>query len=171
LSQPAGFREYVAARQRSLVQMAWLLTGDWPAAEDLVQTALVRVWPRWDRVSRAGDPDAYVRRVVLNCFLSWRRRRWHGETPTAVPPERTSDDAGYGAADLRDALRRLLPALPPRQRAVVVLRYYQDMPEAEVAEMLGCRVGTVKSQAAKALRTLRTMVGVAGLEGTGHARG
>jgi RNA polymerase sigma-70 factor (sigma-E family) len=149
------FAAYVAARQRSLLRTAWLLSGDWAAAEDLVQTALLRTWRRWDRVAAAGDPDAYVRRVVVTGYLSARRRRWTGELPTAAPPETAAVD-GYGAADLRDALGRLLPALPPGQRAVLVLRHYEDLTEAQTAAVLGCSVGTVKSQNARALARLRT---------------
>lgn len=139
------FATYVATRQRSLLRTAWLLCGDWPAAEDLVQTALLRAWRRWDRVIATGDPDAYVRRVVVTGYLSARRRRWTGELPTAALPETAAVD-GYGAADLRDALGRVLPALPRGQRAVLVLRHYEDLTEVQTAAVLGCSVGTVKAR-------------------------
>lgn len=112
------FEEYLAAREAALLRTAWLLTGDWQHAEDLVQTAMVRVWPRWAKVVAAGDPDAYVRTVLVRCYASAWRRRWRGEVPTAVLPDSAGADGDVGAADLRDALRRVLPLLPPRQRAV-----------------------------------------------------
>ena len=156
MSEPEGFREYVAARQGSLLGTAWLLTGDWQQAEDLVQTALAKVWPRWERVTAKGDPDAYVRRAVVTSFLTWRRRRWHAERPVAEVPEGLDSTAAYDAADLRIAFAALLPSLPPRQRAVLVLRFYDDLSVEQVASVLGCSVGTVKSQTSKALAKLRT---------------
>src|SRR5262245_14628504 len=159
MDEPAGFRDYVAARQRTLLRSAWLLTGDWHAAEDIVQTALVRVWPRWTRLTAAGDPDAYVRRAVINVYLSARRRRWHGEYAAAVPPDRPDPADPYAAVELRDTLARVLPTLGRRQRAIVVLRYFDDLSEPQVAEVMGCSVGTVKSQAARALVRLRAALG------------
>jgi RNA polymerase sigma-70 factor (sigma-E family) len=150
------FAAYVAARQRALLRTAWLLTGDWAAAEDLVQTALLKAWRRWGSI--AGSPDAYVRKVIVTTYLSWRRRKWHGETPTGTLPETPGLD-DYRAADLRDALARLLPSLPPGQRAVLVLRHYEDLTEAQTARVLGCSVGTVKSQNARALARLRAALG------------
>jgi RNA polymerase sigma-70 factor (sigma-E family) len=160
--EPDGFREYVAARQQHLLGLARLLTGDWQRAEDLVQTALAKVWRRWSRVTAVGDPHAYVRRVLINTSATAARRRWSREYPVAAPPEAVLASSD---ADLRLALERLLPMLPPRQRMVLVLRYYEDLPEAEVAELLGCSVGTVKSQAAKALARLRTSPAVRELVG------
>ena len=154
LKEPLGFRDFVAARQRALLRTARMLTGDEHTAEDLVQAALERVWPRWETVVRAGDPDAYVRKVLVNTYASWWRRRWRGERSTSVVPEVTSADE-FLQADLADAVRRLLPTLPPRQRAVLVLRYYDDLTETATADALGCSVGTVKSQASKALARLR----------------
>lgn len=151
---PDGFSDYVAARRRSLLGTAWLLTGDRPLAEDLVQTVLVKVWPRWEKVARAGDPDAYVRRALVTTFLSGRRRRWTGETPTDPLPDSAAADQLVGV-ELRDRVAGLLDRLPPRQRAVVVLRFHQDCSEAQTALLLGCSVGTVKSQTSKALATLR----------------
>lgn len=161
MSEPTGFREYVAARQAALLRSAKLLTGDWPAAEDLVQTALVRVWPRWARVTADGtDPDAYVRRVMINTYLTWRRRRWWGERPTGSVPDRATGDDSLARVDLRDVLGRALRDLTPAQRAVVVLRFYEDQSVEQTAELLGCSTGTVKSQAAKALARLRSVVTV-----------
>ena len=154
------FAEFVAARQRALLRGAWLLTGDWASAEDLVQTALVRSWPHWRRLPDEHAAEAYVRRVMLNTYSSWWRRRWRGETPTADLPDRAApgDDT-----DLRAALVASLRLLPKRQRAVVVLRFFDDLTEANAAEALGCSVGTVKSQTAKALATLRRDPRLAGL--------
>jgi len=155
LKEPAGFRDYVAARQHALLRTARMLTGDEHTAEDLVQTALERVWPRWEKLAASGEPDAYVRKVLVNTYASWWRRKWRGERSTADLPESASANDDFARADLADALRRLLPTLPTRQRAVLVLRYYDDLTEAATAEALGCSVGTVKSQTSKALSRLR----------------
>ncbi|HWF41187.1 MAG TPA: SigE family RNA polymerase sigma factor [Acidothermaceae bacterium] len=153
--EPPGLRDYVAARQRALQRTARMLTGDEQTAEDLVQTTLERVWPHWQRVAGDRDPDAYVRKVMVNTYSSWWRRKWHGEQPTSDLPDITTADDDYARADLADALRRLLPTLTPRQRAVLVLRFYEDLTETATAEVLGCSVGTVKSQTSKALARLR----------------
>lgn len=153
--EPPGFRDYVAARQRALLRTARMLTGNQHTAEDLVQATLERVWPRWSRIARDGDPDAYIRRVLVNTYSTWWRRKWRGEAPTAELPDVAGPDA-YAEADLADALRRLLPTLTPRQKAVVVLRFYEDLSEAATADALGCSVGTVKSQTSKALARLRS---------------
>lgn len=155
-----GFEEFVATRQRGLLRAAWLLTGDWAAAEDLVQTALVRAWPHWRRLDDEPAAEAYVRRVMLNAYLSARRRRWRGETPTADLPEQPAPAAD---ADLRGALVDAVRRLPRRQRAVVVLRFFDDLTEAQAASVLGCSVGTVKSQTSKALAGLRRDPRLAGL--------
>ena len=154
-AEEAGFAQFVAARERALQRTAWLLTGDWALAEDLVQTALVRSWPRWERILRRDDPEIYVRRVMVNTWSTWYRRRWRGEKPTAAVPE------GAGAGDMaaevavRLAVRDALGVLSPRQRAVLVLRIYDDLSEAQVAEVLDCTVGTVKSTMSRALAKLR----------------
>lgn len=159
---------FVAAHQRRLLRSAWLLTGDWAAAEDLVQTALVKVWPRWSGVITHGREEAYVRRVVLNTFLTGRRRAWRREVPTAALPEQVAADDLSGR-ELRPALLAALSELPPRQRVVVVLRYFDDLSEAQCAEAMGCATGTVKSQTSKALATLRRHSALAGLlEGAEH---
>jgi RNA polymerase sigma-70 factor (sigma-E family) len=152
-SEPEGFREFVAARSATLLRTAWMLTGDGQLAEDLLQTALARTWPHWSRV-RDGQPDAYVRRVMVRVHGAWWRRRWRGETPTAQVPEVAGADA-YAGVDDRAVLAAALARLPTRQRQVVVLRYYDDLPEREVAALLGCSVGTVKSHAARGLVKLR----------------
>lgn len=160
--EPEGFREFVAARQAGWLRSAWLLTGDWGRAEDLVQTALVKTWPYWSRV-RDGNPDAYVRRVLMTTYLSWRRRRWQGEIPTAWLPDVPGDGDPMAVADLRTVLARLLPTLPPRQRAVLVLRFMQDLSEAQTAAALGVSTGTVKSQTSRAVAALRRTIDQAGL--------
>ena len=147
------FEEFVAGRGQALQRFGYALTGDWGLAEDLLQTALARAYPRWSRIRR-DDPEAYVRKIMVNTWSSWWRRRWRGEVPAAQLPEAAGPDEAAGV-DSRQALRAALAQLPPRQRAVVVLRYDQDLPEAQVAALLGISVGTVKSQAAKALASLR----------------
>lgn len=156
------FAVFVASRQRRLQRTAWLLTGDWAAAEDLVQTALARTWRHWDRVAAADDPDAYVRRVLMNSFTSAWRRRWRGEVPTRDLPDRPGGDVADEVV-LRLSVQSALARLPRRQRAVVVLRYVEDLSEAQVAQVLGCAVGTVKSSGSKALARLRQEPGLAGL--------
>ena len=149
-----SFRDFVAARQGPLLRRAWLLTGDWATAEDLVQTTLMRAWRRWSRVTATGEEEAYVRKVMLNVFLTGRRRRWNGEAPTAVLPDKAPRD-GYDDIDLRLVLTGAVAALPPRQRAVIVLRFVEDLSELQTARALGCSPGTVKSQTSKALASLR----------------
>ncbi len=146
------FEEYVATRGRALWKSAWLLTGDAQRAEDLVQTALVKCWRRWDKIAADGSVDGYVRRALVTTFTDWRRRRWTGEVPTAELPEGWSADADLAVR--RDVLAALA-LLPRGQRAVIVLRFYDDLTEAQTAEALGVSVGTVKSQTARALKTLR----------------
>lgn len=146
------FDGFVAARSRALLRTAYLLTGDHGLAEDLLQTALAKSWFAWGRIS--GPPEPYVRRVLVTTYTTWWRRRWRAEYPTGELPDRGVDD-GTGAVDDRDALWRALGALPRRQRAVVVLRYYEDLSEAETAAALGVSRGTVKSQASRALAVLR----------------
>jgi len=147
-----GFREFVSARSAAAMRTAFLLTGDWQRAEDLLQTALLHCFPRWDRID---NHEAYVRRTLVRTYAGWRRRRWVGETPTNPLPDRPGSGDGADVAELRADLLRLLATLPPRQRAVVVLRYYEDMAESEVAELLGISPGTVKSSAARGLTRLR----------------
>lgn len=150
------FEDFVAGRGQALHRFGYALTGDWALAEDLLQTALAKAYPRWSRVQR-DNPEAYVRKIMINTWSSWWRRKWRGEVPAAQLPERVAPDglSAFAAVDSRQALRGALAQLPQRQRAVVVLRYHQDMSESQVAELLGITVGTVKSQAAKALTALR----------------
>jgi RNA polymerase sigma-70 factor (sigma-E family) len=147
----ASFDDFVLARGDALWRTAWLLTGDAHLAEDLVQTALVKTWPKWERVGAEGF-EAYVRRTLVTTYASWWRRRWNGERPTAHLPD--SPGAGHDT-DGRHDLVHALATLPKGQRTVVVLRYFEDLTEAQTAKVLGITVGTVKSQTARALTALR----------------
>ncbi len=160
-----GFAEFVRARGVALHRTAYLLTGDWTLAEDLLQTALAKTYLRWDRIESA-DPEAYVRRVLANTHATWWRRRWRGEVPYEVLPDTAAADR-WADVDARAALLAALGRLPRRMRAVVVLRYHEDLSEAQVAEALGISVGTVKSQCSKALAKLRDDTTLAGLSGEG----
>lgn len=148
MADEAEFDAFVVARSQSLLRTAYLLTQDEQLAEDLLQTALTKAWFAWKRID--GPPEAYVRRVLVTTSASWWRRRWTRETPTESMPERLSPEQD----DLQD-LWVAIGHLPPRQRAVVVLRYLEDRTEAETAQLLDCSVSTVKSQSAKAIAKLR----------------
>lgn len=150
-----SFREFVAGHQQALMRTAYLLTGDAHQAEDLLQSVLLKVLRRWSRLSRVEHPEAYVRKALLNQHISWRRRRGRIELPTADPPDRP-----YSSEDptiVRLVMRRALMQLPPRQRVVAVLRYYEEQTERETAELLNRSIGTVKSQAHYALARLREL--------------
>ena len=156
--EPEGFREFVSSRRLALLRRAVLLTGDQGLAEDLVQTSLLKVWPRWEQLAREGDPDAYLRRVMVNTSVSWWRRPSHHERLSASLPETATASDDYTTSDNRDLLDRALCDLPRRQRAVIVLRYYEDLSEAQAAGILDCSVGTVKSQTSRALEKLRRLI-------------
>ncbi len=149
---PEGFVDVVVARGSALHRTAVLLTRQEQAAQDLVQIALAKAWQSWARID--GNHEAYVRRIMVNEFASGWRRRWRGEVATAELPELPGDDLGDGATT-RQTLMAALATLPPRQRAVVVLRFFHDYTEAATAEAMGTSIGTVKSQTFKALATLR----------------
>jgi RNA polymerase sigma-70 factor (sigma-E family) len=152
-----SFDDFVATRSTRLLRTAYLLTHDRALAEDLVQTSLAKAWFSWGRIE--GRPEAYVRRIMVNTYSSWWRRRWNGEEATADLPERGAGQGFRSGEDVRvddrTDLWRALARLPRRQRAVVVLRFYEDLSEAETAEIIQCSVGTVKSQASRALAKLR----------------
>jgi RNA polymerase sigma-70 factor (sigma-E family) len=152
MADRAEFDAFVAARSQSLLRTAYLLTGDRHAAEDLLQTALAKSWFAWRRIDSA--PEAYVRRVIATTYATWWRRRWRVEQPTGALPDAGEPDR-TGLVDNRDAVWRALATLPRRQRTVVVLRYFEDLSEAEIAATLGISAGTVKSSASRALATLR----------------
>ena len=166
--EPDGFRDFVEARSQALLRSGWLLTGDWPSAEDLVQTALAAAWPRWGTLNQS--PELYVRKIMVNTFLRWRQRRWNGEIATAKLPELRAYGDVFAQVDSRAALTAALDRLPPRQRAVVVLRYFADLTESQTAQAMECSVGTVKAHAAKALARLRDAPGLAELMTGGVAQ-
>jgi RNA polymerase sigma-70 factor (sigma-E family) len=154
----AEFEEYMAARQPSLLRTAYLLTGDRHTAEDLVQTSLAKLYLSWDKVQKRELIDGYVRRIMVNEHNSLWRRAWkRREVTTDTVPDHTGvtdrPDDGTSAA-----LWEFVQTLPRKQRAVVVLRFYEDMSEADVAALLGISVGTVKSQSSRALAALRERV-------------
>ena len=169
----SSFEDFVAGSSARLFTMARLLTGGNRAeAEDLLQGAYERAYRRWGRITRRADPERYVRQILVNASVDrWRRIRRHPEIPLTVSgaDPRTADTAA-AVAD-RDLLLRGLAALPPRQRAVLVLRYFEDLSEAETATMLGCSVGTVKSQSARGLARLRDGTSEAGARYSGAREG
>ena len=146
------FTQFVLESYATLLRRAFLLVGDQSRAEDLVQTSLISVYPRWRRVK---DPAAYVRTVMVRTAMSWRRRRWNAELPTDPLPDLDGAPDHTDELALADVVRRALMSLTPDQRAVVVLRYFEDCSEAETARALGCSVGTVKSRASRAFAALR----------------
>ena len=156
------FREFVAARSAALLRTAYLLAGDWATAEDLLQNALTKTYLAWKRLGEIEAVEPYARRVLVNTATSWWRRRWHGERPTEILPERAAPDQIDEQLE-RDALWRHVKALPARQRAVLVLRFYEDMTEAQTAALLDISTGTVKSQTSRALNTLRQRLGAEGV--------
>ncbi len=187
-SAEEGFAAYVRERGDHHLRVAVLLTGDWHAAEDLVQASLVKLYRAWPRLDtgvdrdRVADPagiDAYLRRIMVNTQRSWWRARWRRETPAARLPEGSGSESSggiriggvgignqtMGSDDIADRqalgalVRQALAGLPRQQRAVLVLRYCEDLSEAEVAEILGCSPGTVKTHAHRGLNALREVLG------------
>jgi len=158
----ARLSDYVSGQWPSLVRYATLLCGDAVEAEELVQSALVRVALLWPFVRDKDNPDGYVKRAIVRGHINGWRRVGRHETPVSSLPDVPVAD-GLSLLDDHDAVRRALVTLPPRQRAVLVLRYLDDRSEQETAVMLGCSVGTVKSQAHKALAKLREQVGANGV--------
>jgi RNA polymerase sigma-70 factor (sigma-E family) len=147
------FDEFVAARSGALWRSAWLLTGDAHKAEDLLQTALLKAWRRWASIAKDGAVEAYVRRALVTTYTDWWRRKWRAEVPTGALPEHFAESVDLSARyDVLAALTRLSRG----QRAVLVLRYFDDLTEQQTADALGCSVGTVKSQTARALHALRS---------------
>lgn len=149
------FAQFVEQRQRALLRSAWLLTSDWGLAEDLVQTALARSWLRWERIRRRDDPEIYVRKVLVSTWVNWSRRKWRGERPGNDLPDGPAPGDLAAEAVVRVAVRCALGSLTDRQRAVLVLRVFDDLTEVQTAAVLGCAVGTVKSTMAQALARLR----------------
>jgi len=157
----SSFDDFVTQRAPALYHAAWLLTRDHQQAEDLVQTALAKTYSRFDRLNVAGSSyQAYVRTTMYTTFASWWRRRWTGEVPSEIGDNAVSRDPD---ADLSADLARALQSLPRVQRAVIVLRYFEDLTEAETARTLGIGVGTVKSHSHRALAALRCSPRLAGM--------
>ncbi len=169
---PEGFAEFVAARSPALVHSAYLLTGDHHLAQDLVQTALVRTWPHWEKI-RDGHPEAYLRTTMVHLQNSWWRRKWRGEMPADDLPEprrsaaslagsgvaAVSERSGERAVEDKMVLAAALARLPRGQRQIVVLRYVDDLSVEEVARIVGTSEGNVKSQSARGLAKLRDYLG------------
>ena len=152
-----GFVEFAAARRDRLRRTAYLICGDWHRSSDIVQEALIRLYVAWPRLERKDGLTAYARRAVVSVAIDQSRRRSSTELPSEVGDQApATDDVAGGVAD-RDLLMRALASLPKRQRACVVLRYYEDLPVAEVATALGVNEGTVKSQTSRALASLKAM--------------
>ncbi|MEV4569653.1 SigE family RNA polymerase sigma factor [Nonomuraea sp. NPDC049419] len=149
MADRALFDDFVVSRADRLLRTAYLLTRDWGVAEDLLQESLAKAWFAWPGIE---EPEAYVRRVLVTTYTSWWRRRWRRELPSDDLPDRPVHDEGHPG---REEVWRAVGRLPARQRAVIVLRFYEDLPVSEVATLLGCQEGTVKSQTAKALAKLR----------------
>ncbi|MEU4689384.1 SigE family RNA polymerase sigma factor [Actinoplanes sp. NPDC023714] len=153
------FEEFIAARLGALVRYATVVTWDPHLAEDIVQNVLVRAQSRWGRISRADAPEHYVKRMVVNEFLSWRRRRAAQSVPLSGDVLAAVMPAGpdvIAERDERDAMLRLIATLPPKQRAVIALRFYEDLAVEEIAEILGCRTVTVRTHLMRALARLQT---------------
>jgi RNA polymerase sigma-70 factor (sigma-E family) len=151
----ADFREFVRSRRRALLRSAYLLTGNLADAEDLVQSALAKTFQAWNRIEDRKALDGYVRRAIVNTHISWWRRRRVDEYPTDEIPDKPVADTS-DSSELHDTLQRAIDRLPQRMRAAVVLRYFEDMSEAEVADVLGVSPGTVKSTVSRAVAKLRT---------------
>jgi RNA polymerase sigma-70 factor (sigma-E family) len=150
------FEEFAAARLPAVLRFAGVLTADRGLAEDVVQEVLIRTSKRWDRIGQLDRPELYVRKMIVNEYLSWRRRSWRllpGGTAAEVDDRVTPDHAGQLAE--RDALLTELGKLPRRQRAVLVLRYYEGLSDPDIAEVLGCTPGTVRGYASRGLAALR----------------
>lgn len=152
--QESEFAEYISARSAAMGRTAHLLCGDWHRAEDLVQSVCVRLYAVWPRLKAREAIDGYVRKMLVRAYLNERRRPWRRERTTAETPE-VATSGGQGDVETRMVLLDALATLPPKQRAAVVLRYWEDYSVEDTAAALGCSAGTVKSQSSRALATLR----------------
>lgn len=150
----AAFDTLVRTRSAALLRTSYLMTGDWARAEDLLQTAFAKTYLRWNAIRDVGAGEAYVRRVLATTHAKWWRRRSSHEVPATIPDHAVFADHA-DATTLRETVARALASLPPAQRVVVVLRFFDDLTEAQVANMLGLPIGTVKSRTSRALRSLR----------------
>jgi RNA polymerase sigma-70 factor (sigma-E family) len=155
-SAEAEFKAYVTARSYALWHTAYLMCGDAHQAEDVVQTALMKLYTAWNRVERADNRDGYVRRVLVHCVIDEKRRAWRRERSVAAVPESAAPE-GSDVGE-RDAVLQALARLAPRQRATLVLRFWEDLSVEQTADLLGCSAGTVRSQTARGLATLRGLL-------------
>jgi len=154
----AAFAEFVGARSGALFRAAYLMVGDHGLAEDLLQEALTKTYVAWPRLRDVSSAEAYTRKTIVTTAISWRRRRSFHERPTDVLPDTAVPDPGE-AVTTHASMVAQLRTLPPRQRAAIVLRYYEDLSEAQTAEVMGCSVGTVKAQVSTGLGRLRDRSG------------
>lgn len=163
----ADFAEFVRHRGDHHLRTAVLLTGDWHAAEDLVQASLGKLYAVWGRLDTTSEPDAYLRRIMVNTSRSWWRARWRREIPRADLPDLPGPgDLGEGRAVAED-VRNALARLPARQRTALVLRFFADLPEADVADLMGCSTGTVKTHTHRGLQAMRRLIPVNGTDKEG----
>jgi RNA polymerase sigma-70 factor (sigma-E family) len=153
------FTAFVRSRGEHHLRVATLLTGSPEAAEDLVQASLLKLYQAWSRIDTSDGPDAYLRRIIVNTRRSWWRTRWRQETPVPEVPDAAAGEDAAERHAVGVLVRQALARLPRQQRAVLVLRYYEDLPEAEVASLLGCSAGSVKTHAHRGLRALRGALG------------
>ena len=162
-----AFTEFVAARSPALFRTAYLMVGDHGLAQDLVQEALTKTYVAWPRLREVSKAEAYTRKAITTTYISWwRRKAWAAERPRDdVPEGGLTSEPGHdnGVVD-RAWVWSELQSLPPRQRAAIVLRYYEDLTEAQTAEAMGCAVGTVKSQVAQGIKRLREQMGATSVE-------
>ena len=154
---PTSFDDYVTARGRALLRFEYLLTGDHHLAEDMLQEALAKVHRQWPKLSDPEHPTAYVQKAILRQYLSWRRRRSSSESPTDAPVDVLGADHADRLAE-RESMWHALAGLPRQQRAAVVLRFYEDLDDDEIARLLGCSVATVRSHVSRGLARLRESV-------------
>lgn len=152
------FRDFVTRQWGPLSRTAYLLTRDRALAEDLVQSALEKTHRHWRRIERVDSPEVYTRRVMVNMAISSRRRRKWAEVPL-VPSDEPGGTDSYGQVDNREMLLRAMRRLSPRTQAILVLRYFEDRSEAEIAQVLSCSTGSVKSQASRGIARLRALLG------------
>jgi RNA polymerase sigma-70 factor (sigma-E family) len=165
-----GFEEYVTARGARLLRFGYVLCGDRHLAEDLVQEVLVRAHRRWSRIE-AEQPDMYLRSALVRAYLSWLRRRSSRERITADPPDGHVPGPDHPTQQaVRDEMWRLLGGLPRMQRAVLVLRYYEDLDDRDIAKIIGCAPGTVRVHAFRGLAALRAAIDVAPTPASGDPR-
>jgi RNA polymerase sigma-70 factor (sigma-E family) len=154
----ADFVEFVRRRGDQHLKTAVLLTGDWHTAEDLVQSCLGKLYKVWHRLDTTSDPDAYLRRILVNTYRSWWRARWRREIPRADLPDLPDPADGLESRAAAQDVRSALAKLPVKQRTALVLRFFADLPEAEVAELMGCSAGAVKTHTHRGLRAMRRLI-------------